>query len=291
MASVATKWHRDLWADAVWSSDLRPNERLVALCYADHAGPKETAWVTTRRLQARTGLSNSAVKRARQTLIARGWLDELEPATPSTAAVYALAVPTAIDPFDVPVEPLAGKSAPVQPPLMAPVLDEPAEDPATGHGQGGLTDPPPSTDGGWGVTQTPLGGLTDRVGGSDRHPTSVLTSGNNLRTSLSRSRLRTTPTGVPKDTDGVKLVYSLPRDWKPNHTHAVVMARMGLDDAAQQQLAAEFREAVAYVVETEGKCRRGDWDAAFGRWLQDDAQGVDAAIDWLNTGSSFYASA
>ena len=68
-----------LYADAVWESKrLGPNERLVCLCYADHAHdagrPVDRAWVTTARLMERTGMSKGAVILARNGAIDKGWL-------------------------------------------------------------------------------------------------------------------------------------------------------------------------------------------------------------------------
>lgn len=90
---MSERWHRDLWAEAVWSSSLRPLERLVALVYADHARDGETAWATYRRLMDRTGLSRDALARALRGVVDAGWLVEVEPARQHRATVYRLAVP------------------------------------------------------------------------------------------------------------------------------------------------------------------------------------------------------
>ena len=90
---MSERWPRDLWAEAVWSSSLRPLERLVALAYADHARDGETAWATYGRLMDRTGLSRDAVARALRGVVGAGWLVEVEPARQHRATVYLLAVP------------------------------------------------------------------------------------------------------------------------------------------------------------------------------------------------------
>ncbi|WP_436759285.1 helix-turn-helix domain-containing protein [Streptosporangium sp. V21-05] len=71
-----------LYTDAVWESKrLGPNERLVCLCYADHAHdagrPVDRAWVTTARLMERTGMSKGAVILARNGAIDKGWLVDI----------------------------------------------------------------------------------------------------------------------------------------------------------------------------------------------------------------------
>ncbi|WP_282947837.1 helix-turn-helix domain-containing protein [Cellulomonas endometrii] len=86
-------WHRERWAEAVWSSDLTPVERLVALAYADHARDQRTAWVTTARLIERTGLSRASILRAREALITAGWFVLAAKSTPRTAATYLLTTP------------------------------------------------------------------------------------------------------------------------------------------------------------------------------------------------------
>src|SRR4051812_4214716 len=70
------------YADAVWESKLlKANERLVCLCYANHAyldgKPVDRAWVTTARLMERTNLSKGAVITARNGAVQKGWLADV----------------------------------------------------------------------------------------------------------------------------------------------------------------------------------------------------------------------
>lgn len=92
MTAPGQRWHRDLWAEAVWSSSLPPLQRLVALAYADHARDRDTAWLGGKRLCERTGLGRTAALDARQSLVDAGWLAETLPATARTPAHYRLVV-------------------------------------------------------------------------------------------------------------------------------------------------------------------------------------------------------
>lgn len=85
MASTGV-WWRVTWMEAVWSSELKPLERLVAAVYADHAKERRVAWVTLDRLCGRTGLSRDAANRAVQGLEGGGWLmsGERKPRRPVT---------------------------------------------------------------------------------------------------------------------------------------------------------------------------------------------------------------
>jgi hypothetical protein len=95
-------WFRDEYADAVRDAGyaLRPNEKLVALVFADHAGdPKnprnDIAWVTWPRLSEQTGIrSKDALNRAIRHLEKRGWLVLVEPRRQHRAPRYRLVIPT-----------------------------------------------------------------------------------------------------------------------------------------------------------------------------------------------------
>lgn len=87
-------WPRARFSESVWQSELSTSERIVALCYADHARAGSTAWVTADRLAARTGLSKRHAIRCRNELIKKGWLIEVNAATPTTAAEYRLMIGT-----------------------------------------------------------------------------------------------------------------------------------------------------------------------------------------------------
>lgn len=86
-------WPRDAFVSAVWQSSLKPLERLVAFCYADHARDGQTAWVTYERLQARTGLSRDALARAIRGLTSAGWLVVERPSGQHASTLYRLTVP------------------------------------------------------------------------------------------------------------------------------------------------------------------------------------------------------
>ena len=78
----------------MWCSTLQPNDRLIALAYADHAGGGlGRVFVTVERLIARTGLSRSTVLRCVARLRQTGWLVLVEPARQHRAPRYALRVP------------------------------------------------------------------------------------------------------------------------------------------------------------------------------------------------------
>jgi len=93
-------WFRDLYAAAVWDCEaLRPNEKLVALVYADHAGDPENpgndvAWVVWRRLSGRTGIrSKTALSNALKGLQAAGWLVLIEGRKQHYSPRYRLVIP------------------------------------------------------------------------------------------------------------------------------------------------------------------------------------------------------
>lgn len=85
---------RQRWTDAIWESDLRSLERLVALAFAKHAGRGlDDVWVSWSELRRLTRLSNDAATRALKTLRDRGWLVRTADAAGPRAARYRLSVP------------------------------------------------------------------------------------------------------------------------------------------------------------------------------------------------------
>lgn len=82
------QWPRNAWIEAIWTSNLRPLERLVAMAYADHARGGLTAFVAPDRLVQRTGMSRRATVAARRALIEAGWLTEVEPAAQHRTTVF-----------------------------------------------------------------------------------------------------------------------------------------------------------------------------------------------------------
>lgn len=94
-------WFRDLYADAVRDCGyaLRPNEKLVALVYADHAGDPEkplndVSWVSWPRLSEQTGIrSKDALNRALRHLEKRGWLVLVSKRTQHKSPRYRLVIP------------------------------------------------------------------------------------------------------------------------------------------------------------------------------------------------------
>src|SRR5437879_2465859 len=83
--------------EAVWSSNLRPLERLVAAVYFDHARNSDCAWLTIARLQERTGLSRPTAIDMRRALVDGGWLVTIDQATSRRAAIYRLTIPEVKD--------------------------------------------------------------------------------------------------------------------------------------------------------------------------------------------------
>ena len=93
-------WYRDQYADAVWECEsLRPNEKLVLLTYADHAGDPENpandvAWVSWPRMSQRTGIrSKDTLNRAVRYLEKRGWLVLAEARRQHRSPRYRLVIP------------------------------------------------------------------------------------------------------------------------------------------------------------------------------------------------------
>lgn len=95
-AVTPARRHVNAWRDAVWTSDLRATDKLVALAYADHAstGPLRV-WVAAERLQARTSLGRTATTAAVRRLRDAGWLTLTSAGVRGSTARYALTTPGA----------------------------------------------------------------------------------------------------------------------------------------------------------------------------------------------------
>lgn len=77
----------------MWSSDLRPVERLVALCFASWGEEKDVdVWVSYDKLVEQTGLARSTAAAAIRTLVDRGYLRLSQPARQHYSARYRLVV-------------------------------------------------------------------------------------------------------------------------------------------------------------------------------------------------------
>jgi len=96
--TASARRHVNAWRDAVWASDLRATDKLVALAYADHAstGPLRV-WVAAERLQARTSLGRTATTAAVRRLRDAGWLTLTSAGVRGSTARYALTVPGAVE--------------------------------------------------------------------------------------------------------------------------------------------------------------------------------------------------
>ncbi|MBN0039408.1 hypothetical protein JN535_04360 [Cellulosimicrobium cellulans] len=94
--TTSARRHVNAWRDAVWTSDLRATDKLVALAYADHAstGPLRV-WVASERLQARTSLGRTATTAAVRRLRDAGWLTLTSAGVRGSTARYALTTPGA----------------------------------------------------------------------------------------------------------------------------------------------------------------------------------------------------
>lgn len=95
-------WPRVAWLDAVFDSGLKPLSRLVAAVYADTARDRDSAWLTLNLLTERTGLSRDAANRARQDLVAGGWLVQISEPNRRQAATFRLVIPPASSTGDGP---------------------------------------------------------------------------------------------------------------------------------------------------------------------------------------------
>lgn len=93
----SSRWHRDVWFDAVWDSDgPKPNERLLAYTFARYAGRKRVTWCPWNELQKRSGIkSRDAIHRAIRGLVEGGWLVEVQRARQYYSARYELTIPEA----------------------------------------------------------------------------------------------------------------------------------------------------------------------------------------------------
>ncbi|WP_454728848.1 hypothetical protein [Cellulosimicrobium protaetiae] len=94
--TTSARRHVNAWRDAVWTSDLRATDKLVALAYADHAsdGPLRV-WVASERLQVRTSLGRTATTAAVRRLRDAGWLTLTSAGVRGSTARYALTTPGA----------------------------------------------------------------------------------------------------------------------------------------------------------------------------------------------------
>ena len=96
MAEKTPKTPAQRYRDAVWESTrLTPVQRIVALCYGEHAYGGDTAWVAQRRLLARTGIRSFVTATAVVvSLVKAGWLEPLgSHAQHKQRAVYRLTIP------------------------------------------------------------------------------------------------------------------------------------------------------------------------------------------------------
>lgn len=95
--TTSARRHVNAWRDAVWTSDLRATDKLVALAYADHAstGPLRV-WVAAERLRARTSLGRTATTAAVRRLRDAGWLTLTSAGVRGSTARYALTTPGAV---------------------------------------------------------------------------------------------------------------------------------------------------------------------------------------------------
>lgn len=85
-----------IYRDAIWESTLlTPEQRIVALCYANHARGGERAWVSIGRLMEQTGIRSRSTACAKVAdLIAAGWLAPIGPHPEHRQRiVYRLAIP------------------------------------------------------------------------------------------------------------------------------------------------------------------------------------------------------
>jgi hypothetical protein len=92
--TASALWPREVWAEAVWKSDLPPTQKLVALAYADHARDRDVAWASYDRLMRRTGLSRDTVARCMKALVKADWLLPVRAAGQHRSARYGLTTPS-----------------------------------------------------------------------------------------------------------------------------------------------------------------------------------------------------
>jgi hypothetical protein len=91
-------WPSKVYAEAIWASNLKPAEKLVALAYADHARGKRQVWLSYRRLMERTGYSRAWCAEAVRVLRDAGWLTVVEKGHQHHSTVYELTTPTLSSP-------------------------------------------------------------------------------------------------------------------------------------------------------------------------------------------------
>lgn len=78
---------------AILRSTLRPNERLVALAYAEQAGKWTRAALTYDELSRRTGIAGRAtISASLKGLVVAGWLDPVSPSRQHSSVIYELVI-------------------------------------------------------------------------------------------------------------------------------------------------------------------------------------------------------
>lgn len=83
----------EAWRSAVWSSALRPKEKVTALAFAEHADGGGTTCVSLARVAEQTSLANSSVQTAVKALRDHGWLLVVSPYLATRPTVYRLTTP------------------------------------------------------------------------------------------------------------------------------------------------------------------------------------------------------
>lgn len=87
--------YRYVWRDAVIRSDLRTNDKIVALVFEWHAsGGTEAVWVHGPRLCELTSLGKTAAQASLKRLRQAGWLVVTKPAAQHYSPRYALRIPS-----------------------------------------------------------------------------------------------------------------------------------------------------------------------------------------------------
>lgn len=94
---MSTPTHAQVFTDAVWNAeDLTAHQKIVALCYADHARKADRASVVYSRLRKLTGIgSNATLEKAIKHLVESGWLENVGSVVGhSQRVMYRLIIPT-----------------------------------------------------------------------------------------------------------------------------------------------------------------------------------------------------
>ena len=81
---------RHRYRDALWNSDLRGSDLLVALALERFMNSTDLggAWPSVETLAAMTGLSERTVQRSLQTLVALEWIRPVRPANQHRPTTY-----------------------------------------------------------------------------------------------------------------------------------------------------------------------------------------------------------